>query len=112
MATARNAGDDVVLGSAAMQPMGEPGRYSLMSAIANASASTLSHCATLARNGNKNEGRDLPSCGRTIGQRMRHVDVRRRRASEVREGDLRNGVEQVSLFGLRDEVIAVVQSWR
>jgi hypothetical protein len=31
---------------------------------------------------------------------------------EVREGDFGNGVEQLSLFGLRDEVIEVVQSLR
>src|SRR4029450_9472855 len=31
---------------------------------------------------------------------------------EVREGDAGNGVEQLSFFGLRDEVIAVVQAGR
>src|SRR4030095_8613085 len=35
-------------GASRYQPMGEPGRYSLMSAIANALASTLAHLAKLA----------------------------------------------------------------
>jgi hypothetical protein len=43
-------------GASRCQPMGEPGRYSLMSAIANASASTPAHCATVARSGNRNAG--------------------------------------------------------
>src|SRR4029453_18124564 len=43
-------------GASQCQPMGEPGRYSLMSAIANASASTPGYCAIVARSGRKNAG--------------------------------------------------------
>src|SRR4026209_879499 len=43
-------------GASRCQPMGEPGRYSLMRAIANASASTAAHGAIVARSGNRNAG--------------------------------------------------------
>src|SRR5436190_9586900 len=43
-------------GASRCQPIGEPGRYSLISAIANASASTPAHSAIVARSGSKNAG--------------------------------------------------------
>ena len=51
-------------------------------------------------------------CGRTIGQECDTAPCDDAAHFEVREGDAGNGVEQLSFFGLRDEVIAVVQSGR
>src|SRR3954447_20879818 len=43
-------------GASRCQPIGAPGAYWLISAIANASGSTLDHAATLARSGIRNSG--------------------------------------------------------
>src|SRR5688572_11081837 len=60
-------------GASRCQPMGEPGRYSLMSAIANASASTAAHCAIVARSGNRTLEAARPPPDRTIGRRTRRA---------------------------------------
>jgi hypothetical protein len=100
-------------GASRCQPMGEPGRYSLMSAIANASASTPAHCAIVARSGNKNAGSG-PAAPRSYDWPKKAT---RRRATtprtlEVRERDTGNGVQQGSLTGLCDEALAILEAWR
>ena len=100
-------------GASRCQPIGDPGRYSLISAMANASASTPAHSASAARSGNKNAGNgavgarsyrsaeegDTPTCDNAT-----HLEVRKR--------DVGDRVEERALLGVGDDVVAIVEACR
>ena len=95
------------------QPIGDPGRYSLISAMAKASASTPAHSASAARSGNKKAGNgavggaivrlaeesDPPTCNDAT-----HLEVRKR--------DVGDRVEERPLLGVGDDVVAIVEACR
>ena len=93
------------------QPMGEPGRYSLMSAIANALASTAAHCAIVARSGNRNAGIG-PAASRSYGWPKNATPRHDATPFEVRERDVAYGIQQDALLRLRDEVLTIVEAVR
>ena len=100
-------------GASRCQPIGAPGRYSLMSAIANASASTPAHCAIVARSGNKNAGSG-PAVIRSVRLPKERDAAPRHDTThfKVRERDACDSVQQGLLIGLCDEVLAIVEALR
>ena len=92
---------------------GEPGRYSLMSAIANASASTPAHCAIVARNGSKKVWKRALRAAMVRLAEERDAPPRDDATQfQVRERDAGDGVQQGLLIGLGYEVRAIVEASR
>ena len=100
-------------GASRCQPIGVPGRYSLINAMANASESTPAQWAILARSGNKDSGSGpaATSIGRLAEERdspSRH-NCRASRTPKIRRRPSRRG-------GLadraRDEVLAILEAQR
>ena len=99
-------------GASRCHPMGLPGRYSLIRAMANAPGSTPAQWAIVARNGNRNAGIG-PAAARSVRlAEERHSppsdDTAQR---EIRERNIGDRFEEDSLIRFRDEVLAIVEAW-
>ena len=98
-------------GASRCQPMGAPGRYSLIRAMANASESMPDHWATCARKGNRNAGSGPVACPVVRLAEERHSPPSDDTAHlEVRKRDIGDRFEEDSLLGVRDEVLAIVEA--
>jgi len=79
-------------GASRCQPMGEPARYSLISAMANASALTCAHAATSLRSESRNSGIG-PAASRLYDSPK---NATRRRATTPRISKSENGTEAIA----------------
>jgi len=100
-------------GASRCQPIGDPGRYSLISAIANASALTPAHLASAARSGNKKR-RERRSWGAIVRLAEERDTPTSDNAThfEVRKRDVGDRVEERALLGVGDDVVAIVEAFR
>ena len=98
-------------GASRCQPMGVPGRYSLIRAMANASASMPAQWAICARRGNRNAGSG-PAAVRSYDWPK---NATRRRATTPRISKSANATSAIasrsdSLIAVGDEVLAIVEA--
>ena len=108
-----NAGDDVVLGSVAMPADGRAGPILVDECHRKRIGLDTGPSSNAGAQWQQERGKG--SCRHAIVRLAKECDTPPGDDAahfEVREDDAGNGVEQRSLFGLRDEVIPVMQSWR
>ena len=98
-------------GASRCQPMGVPGRYSLIRAMANALESMPDQWAILCAQGQQERWK-RPSCCPVVRlAEERHSPPRNDTAHlEVRKRDIGDRFEEDSLLGIRDEGLAIVET--
>ena len=98
-------------GASRCQPMGEPARYSLIRAIAKASALTPAHAAMSRPSGSRNGGIG-PAASRSVRLAEERHTAPRDHAShlEIRKRNGGDRIEQLPLLWLANEVLAILKA--
>jgi hypothetical protein len=99
-------------GASRCQPIGDPGRYSLISAMANASAWTPAQSASGAQR--QQEHRERRSWGAIVRLAEERDTPTSDNAThfEVRKRNVGDRVEELALLGVGDDVVAIVEAFR